>query len=604
MLIIHKIRKAILIAGLWLTVGAMASVNAAAIYVDLQAPGAGATNSCSQVGACWQNAYTSLSLAIQAANAGDIIFVAEGTYTGPFTLKEGVRIKGGYPPPGIFSVSLPDIYRTIGRNITGYPTILTGTDAILINTNLSNQTQVEGFQIQGTANGVNINFNLTNAIEIRAVFNTCTFNGPNHGVNIDYSGNGVAAQQFIIKPTFNVCTFTGQNAGVNIETEPSNLFDTIAPQFVKCQFKNSIHAAVFEQNGGILIPYFENCRFYDNTSHVIANGGDGVYFRPNPNFNTCPANNSYDYHPTFVNSLFYNNQGIADLLIDIACKPDLSMNFINCTMWNNAPGVATGPPAFNVDLGSFLQFSTAWTNNSSAMVMRFYNNISWDNRLANNGYLMRLERGMRVELYRSLIETNSTANSDPAFDLPSPPSFNQVFGYAGSIYNQNPGFTNAVAPNANPDLRPVASSIARNAGVNSYVSTSVEKDLNGYLRILENTIDLGAYEYCPSRGNCYETADPAPGPIGPVGPRPMRTTNQVFTQDLNLKVFPNPMIEELHIQGVSLDKIVGVQLISGNGQIVKSWKNTANLNVSGISKGLYLLKIQTTKGIQTFRVVK
>ena len=603
MLTIHQIRKAFLIAGVWLTVGVMTSSNAATIYVDWQAPGAGATNSCPQVGACWQNAYPSLAAAIQAANAGDIIFVAQGTYTGPFTLKEGIRIKGGYPPPGVFSLSLPDIYRTIGRNITNYPTILTGTDAIRINTTLSDQTQVEGFQIQGTANGVNINFNLTTAIEIRAVFNTCTFNGPNQGVNIDYSGSGTAQQQFIIQPAFNVCTFTGQSAGINIVTKPSNLFDTIAPQFSKCQFKNSTHAAVFEHNGGILLPYFEACRFFDNTSHAIANGGEGVYYRPSPGFNTCPVNNSYDYHPTFVNSLFYNNEGIVDLLIDIACKPDLSVNFINCTMWNNAPSSPAGPPAFNVDLGTFLQFSSAWTNNSSAMVMRFYNNISWENRLANNGYLMRLERGLRVELYRSLIETNSTANNDPAFDLPNPPSFNQVFGYAGMFYNQNPSFTNAVAPNANPDLRPVATSIARNAGVNSYLPASVEKDLNGYVRILENTVDLGAYEYCPSLGSCHQTADPDPGPIGPVGPGPMRTTGQVF-KEVNLKVFPNPMMEVLRVEGVSSDKIVAVQLISGQGQVVKTWKNTSQLDVKGVSKGIYLLKIQTTEGIRIFRVIK
>ena len=66
-----------------------------AIYVNLNASGSGD-------GSSWDNAFTSLQLALASANSGDEIWVAQGVYkpgenrTDSFQLKDGVTVYGGF----------------------------------------------------------------------------------------------------------------------------------------------------------------------------------------------------------------------------------------------------------------------------------------------------------------------------------------------------------------------------------------------------------------------------------------------------------------------------------------------------------------------------
>ncbi len=58
-------------------------------YVDHDAMGPGD-------GTTWANAFTTIQAAIDASNPGDTLWVAEGTYTGPIVLADGVQLFGGF----------------------------------------------------------------------------------------------------------------------------------------------------------------------------------------------------------------------------------------------------------------------------------------------------------------------------------------------------------------------------------------------------------------------------------------------------------------------------------------------------------------------------
>lgn len=62
---------------------------AGTIYVNSAATGG-------DNGASWTDAYTSLSTAMTNASAGDELWVAAGTYAGTISLKNGVKIYGGF----------------------------------------------------------------------------------------------------------------------------------------------------------------------------------------------------------------------------------------------------------------------------------------------------------------------------------------------------------------------------------------------------------------------------------------------------------------------------------------------------------------------------
>ena len=83
--------------------GVMVQANGSTIYVDVDAPVTGARD-----GSSWDDAYTDLQVALDAASSGDQIWVAAGIYTptepagraATFQLLDGVDLYGGYPNGG------------------------------------------------------------------------------------------------------------------------------------------------------------------------------------------------------------------------------------------------------------------------------------------------------------------------------------------------------------------------------------------------------------------------------------------------------------------------------------------------------------------------
>lgn len=120
-------------------------------------------------------------------------------------------------------------------------------------------------------------------------------------------------------------------------------------------------------------------------------------------------------------------------------------------------------------------------------------------------------------------------------------------------------------------------SVVVNAGTNSYydISTYGNVDVAGNLRIVDNTIDLGAYEYQANLA-----------------------VSDVSQQ--SLQVYPNPTTGVVFVQTTDRGKL---EVYNLNGQLVKTQgletgKNTINL--TNLNAGVYLLKA----GNKTFKVIK
>jgi hypothetical protein len=139
----------------WLFVLFLTSISydalASTFYVKTNGTGSGTGS--------WTNASNNVQAMINAANAGDEIWVATGTYQPAagtsFYMKEGVKIYGGFSG---YEVSLEERNRTLGF----YRTTLTGGGAVdftIDNTDISltNAAVLDGFDITGGINGGIIN---------------------------------------------------------------------------------------------------------------------------------------------------------------------------------------------------------------------------------------------------------------------------------------------------------------------------------------------------------------------------------------------------------------------------------------------------------------
>ncbi|WP_417867492.1 T9SS type A sorting domain-containing protein [Xanthomarina gelatinilytica] len=72
----------------------------------------------------------------------------------------------------------------------------------------------------------------------------------------------------------------------------------------------------------------------------------------------------------------------------------------------------------------------------------------------------------------------------------------------------------------------------------------------------------------------------------------------------NVSVFPNPVQDELNIQLHNSITVKHVKVYSITGQVVLQEQNQRKLNVSKLSPGVYLMKIETDRGDVTRKIIK
>jgi hypothetical protein len=62
----------------------------------------------------------------------------------------------------------------------------------------------------------------------------------------------------------------------------------------------------------------------------------------------------------------------------------------------------------------------------------------------------------------------------------------------------------------------------------------------------------------------------------------------------NLEIYPNPAYDKVYLKGVDANEYQ-IQLLSSDGQVLKSWRNTTTLDVRDVVAGLYILKFISGK---------
>ena len=74
------------------------------------------------------------------------------------------------------------------------------------------------------------------------------------------------------------------------------------------------------------------------------------------------------------------------------------------------------------------------------------------------------------------------------------------------------------------------------------------------------------------------------------------------TQDTSVKVYPNPTKNSFRID--SNKTIESVELYNITGQLLKTFSEEANYDISDLATGIYIANIKTQLGSKTLRIVK
>jgi len=256
-------------------------------YVKLDAAG-------NNDGTSWANAYTDLQTAINAAVAGDSLFVERATYqpaiNNSFIMKEGVKIFGGF----------------------------LGTETAFNQRSTTRKATLQG-------NGSSVIRNNNNGLTVAAVLDGFIVNGGKAtGGGAAYYGGGM--YNYAASPTISNCVFSNDSAAVC----GGGIYNSVAnPVITQCAFLNN----TAEQLGGGGIgnifsnPVITNCTFSGNKAATYAYGG-GIY------------NNSSN--PVITNCFIWNNtseQQSGGGMYNISSAPTLD----NCIFSeNHADGTING----------------------------------------------------------------------------------------------------------------------------------------------------------------------------------------------------------------------------------------------------------------------
>lgn len=568
-------------------------IQAATIYVDIFATG-------SNNGTTWTDAYTDLQTAINQSTYGDIVRVSEGIYakSSSYTLKDGVKIYGGYPN----STSVPFLaqyphHRNFLRNPAQYITVLENTISsshtaiIFIDYNLSNQTITDGITIKGR-NGVKI-YGKNSNFSITPYFNNCVFDGATLTNLLGSQAIHIFHNAQLVKPSFNNCIFTNYIEIGIVSAYSSYTSGETSPQFINCEFRSSntgLHI-VGEGANRIRASYFINCIFHDLGTAIII-------FSRNPNNFSVSG-----FQVKIINSIFYNNSTIIKIT-EHSHFPDISTNFSNCSFFNNGDKAPFQKVAFSLIKSS----SSSLTDTNPTTALRLENCISWNN-LNTNGDLMSIDNGMYVEIENTLLEANSSlsngTSADPIFVIPNGhPTINRVKDLGNCIYNQNPMFVTP-STTGTPNLKLQNTSPARNTGNNTLIPAGVTRAYGNNDRILESVIDMGAYEFCPWAGVCTSNSNTGGGHL-PVGGLKIKQDQNQSVEDIN--IYPNPVKDIINIKVKKDLNVEFIKLIDIQGRVIQTWKfeNSTNttINVEKLKVGIYLLQINTNKGVTTLRFIK
>ncbi|HYK55323.1 MAG TPA: putative Ig domain-containing protein, partial [Flavisolibacter sp.] len=457
----------------------------ARIYVKADATG-------NNTGSSWSNALIDLKTAIAQSSAGDEIWVAKGVYspgslnTSSFTLKEGVKIYGGFA-----GTETAVSQRAAGANgcFTINESVLDGQDinfhVVFNNAALSEATLLDGFTItRGNANSTGASGyggGIYNSVAtVKATFANLVLR--NNKANIYGAGiynAGVAV--------FNNLLIENNVVNGGTSMYGGGVYNTgVAASFNKITFQNNTAAV-----GGGLYTIADitigNSLFEGNKA--TANGGGmvnaigvstltDVVFKQNLALSTT-SGGFHNAATTILNRVsFIANESVqhGGGMYSVAGSAALNNVVFSRNKVTGTTSSSYGGGMYNASGISTLT-NVTFSNNSTAVAtlsggalyraagtVNVYNSIFWGN---TRGAGLADQVGGTVTISNSLVQG----------------------GYAGSNnLAANPNFENA----SFDDLRLKNGSLAIDAGNNA--NTNTDKDIAGNIRTIGNAVDMGAYE--------------------------------------------------------------------------------------------------------------
>lgn len=211
-------------------------------------------------GNTWDDAYNTLQPAIDEAVAGDTVWVAAGYYSGPFSMKSGVVLLGGFAGTETSSVQ---------RNLAVNKVYLQGDYAspIITNTGVDNNAVLDGFILND---------------------------------NMNFSGDGASGiYNDASSPAIVNCVFYGNYSFATTVGGTVVNSNGAAPRIINCVFygnySNVLGAAISNNNATAQVT---NCTFYANSADQagIYHGaaGSGLLFINNVCWNNAGSSLLYD----------------------------------------------------------------------------------------------------------------------------------------------------------------------------------------------------------------------------------------------------------------------------------------------------------------------
>jgi parallel beta-helix repeat protein len=451
----------------------------AVLYVKADATGA-------NNGVSWANAYTKLQSALAAAQLGDEIWVAAGTYkptsgtdrTKSFVMKAGVAIYGGFA--GTETARSQRIWVTNATILSGdigvagkvsdnaYHVVAGVNNAVLDGFTVTGGNAASGSWPNNVGGGMlndsvsptianctfSVNFaklygggmcNLsTSTLSISPMVTNCTFSDNSADVGGGMFNNNAS-------PTVTNCTFNGNSAKVGSGGGMNN-YPQASPTVTNCVFSGNTAS---DDGGGMCngsgSPTVTNCTFSGNSA---SDDGGGMY-------------NYYNASPTVTNCAFSGNS--ASDVGGGLCNGSGSLKVTNCTFSGNSASYGGG--MYNYYNASPTVTNCILWQNSATLGPEIY--ISSGNPIYHHCDI-KGSGGSGAE-WNSALGTDAGGNidADPLFVDPDNPA-----GPDGAWRNWDDGLA----------LR--AGSPCINAGTSTGAPTT---DILGNPRI--GAPDIGAYEY-------------------------------------------------------------------------------------------------------------
>lgn len=539
-------------------------------------------------GTSWEDASGDIQAMINAAQEGDQIWIAKGTYkpnrradnlnvytpndrNNAFVLKKNVSLYGGFTGvettlsqrdwkqnetilSGDFSSNdiINNRYTITNNEENAYHIVISAGDI--------GNTRLDGFTISGG------HTNHKTTIKV----NDKDINGLRGGGMYNIDSSPIIA---------NIIFYANSSS----HQEKISISHSQSPTNTKVQVA-SRGGGMYNENSH---PIISNVIFNNNISHSFIRL-DMIYPRKYADLD------SYSYgggmynissNPTMTNIIFENNSSIAS--VDTFGIGSYLRQFVTTNESAHAGGISntySNPVITNaVFKNNIVSTSGASSGGGIANFTSepIITNATFQGNYAKIGGAISYSLSSHIFIYNSIILGNSSGISPVSNDSTIFNSLIQGVGLDISRRNLDGVNTTqdmvfaSVDPNSPDNLRLKAGSPAINRGNNTYNTTPT--DLANNHRIANGTIDMGAYEYDSATLSAIEIA-----------------------KDTTINIFPNPVDTTLNIIAEEQNTAL---LYNISGQLVKTFavvKGKNTIEVAHLSKGLYLLKI----GNSSVKIIK